>query len=153
MLRIVRNLAFILFATCSFAHAAAIDQKTLELPITLLSGQTVKLSQYKGNKPVYLKFWATWCQSCLKQMPHLQHSFDKYGNKVEIIAVNIGVNDDQKSVAAIKKKFGLTMPIAIDKSGELAKAFNLIGTPYHVLLDASGNVAYAGYEETGSVSV
>lgn len=148
MLKTITNSVFMFFIMCSFAKATELEQKTLNLPITLLSGQTVTLGQYKGNKPVYLKFWATWCQSCLKQMPHLQHTQKKYGNKVQIIAVNIGVNDDLQSVEATKKKFGLTMPVTIDKSGELAKAFNLIGTPYHVLLDAQGNIAYAGYEET-----
>ena len=37
------------------------------------------------------------------------------------------------------------MPIAVDKSAKLAKAFNLIATPYHVLLDESSNIIYAEY--------
>lgn len=123
----------------------------LDLPITLLSGQTVKLSQYKGKKAVYLKFWATWCQPCLKEMPHLQHTFEKYGDKVQIIAINLGVNDDLTSVKAIQKEFGLSAPITIDKSGQLSKAFNLIGTPYHVLLDKNANVVHKGHEATSEL--
>jgi hypothetical protein len=43
----------------------ALDQITLDLTITLTSGETVTLQQFKGNKPVYLKFnmpraWACW---------------------------------------------------------------------------------------------
>lgn len=147
MLRTIINPIFLFLIICGFAQATELEQKVLNLPIALLSGQTLTLGQYKGNKPVYLKFWATWCQTCLKQMPHLQHAHEKYGDRVQIIAINLGVNDDLQSVKSTKKKFGLTMPITIDESGELAKAFNFIGTPYHVLLDAQGNVAYAGYEE------
>ncbi len=93
-----------------------VNQTMLDLPITLLSGQTVKLSQYKGKKPVYLKFWATWCQPCRKEMPHLQHTFEKYGDKIQVIAINLGVNDDLESVKAIQKEFGLSVPITIDEN-------------------------------------
>lgn len=123
----------------------------LNLPITLLSGQTVKLSQYKGKKPVYLKFWATWCQPCRKEMPHLQHTFEKYGDNVQVIAINLGINDDLKSVKEIQKEFGLSVPITLDKSGQLSNAFNLIGTPFHVLLDKNANVVYKGHEATSEL--
>lgn len=121
------------------------DQAILEMPITLTSGKTVKLQQFKGKKPVYLKFWASYCRDCLDQMPHLQQIHQEYGDKVQIIAVNLDVNEDAKSVADIQKKFGLRMPVAIDKSGKLAEAFNLMATPYHVLLDKNSNIVYAEY--------
>ncbi len=144
---------FIFFSMCFSAYASeeisqtVMDPKILDLPITLTSGQTVTLGQFKGTKPVYLKFWASYCQPCFKQMPHLQQIYQKYGDKVQVIAVNLGLNDNEKSVALIQKKFGLKMPIAIDKSGQLAKAFNLVGTPFHVLLDKNSNVASAEFGE------
>lgn len=152
MLKIIFSLLFSFFVSYSLAYASdanptiVIDQKILDLPITLISGKTVTLRHFKGNKPVYLKFWASYCQPCFEQMPHLAQIHQKYGDKVQVIAVNIGLNEDAKSVAIIQKKFGLKMPIAIDKSGQLAKAFNLIATPYHVLLDKNANVVYAEFE-------
>lgn len=148
MVKFITISILMFFTMCDITQASEVNQKTLDLPITLLSGQTVKLSQYKGNRPVYLKFWATWCQPCRKEMPHLQHTFAKYGDKVQVIAINLGVNDDLKAVEAIKKEFGLTMPITIDKSGQLAQDFNLIGTPYHVLLDKNANIVHKGNEAT-----
>lgn len=144
---------FMFFPLCFSAYASddisqiVMNPKILDLPITLTSGQTITLGQFKGNKPVYLKFWASYCQPCFKQMPGLQQTYQKYGDKVQVIAVNLGLNDDEESVAIIQKKFGLKMPIAIDKSGELSKAFNLVGTPYHVLLDKNSNIAYAEFGE------
>ncbi len=148
MVKIIAIPVLLFWSVCGFAQAAEVNQEILDLPITLLSGQTVKLSQYKGKKPVYLKFWATWCQPCRKEMPHLQYTFEHYGDKVQIIAINLGVNDDLKSVKAIQQEFGLSVPITMDKSGQLSKAFNLIGTPYHVLLDKNANVVHKGHEAT-----
>ncbi len=127
-------------------YASTIDQKTLTLPIKTLSGETINLGQYIGKKPIYLKFWATWCQPCQKQMPHFQNVQEEYGEKIKIIAVNLDVNDDMDSVKKIMDEFNLTMPVALDSSGELAQAFNMIGTPYHVLIDKNGNVVHKGHD-------
>ena len=45
------------------------------------------------KKLVYLKFWATWCQPCREQMPHLQETYESFGDDIEVIAVNIDIND------------------------------------------------------------
>lgn len=137
----------LLFSTMSaIVCASTVEKKVLTLPVETLSGKTINLGQYKGKKPVYLKFWATWCQTCREQMPHLQQIQDKYGKKIKIIAINLGVNDDLNSVKATKKEFKLTMPIAIDTSGELAQSFNLIGTPYHILIGKEGNIVHKGHK-------
>lgn len=147
-MKIFTHAIFMFWALSGLVQASEVNQETRALPITLLSGQTVTLDQYKGKRPVYLKFWATWCQPCRKEMPHLQHTFEKYGDKVQVIAINLGINDDLKSVAAIQKEFALSVPMTLDKSGQLAKAFNLIGTPYHVLLDKNAQVVHQGHEAT-----
>ncbi len=126
--------------------ATPIDDKVLSLPIKILGGDTVTLGDYKGKKAVYLKFWATWCKPCRKQMPHFEKVQKQYGKKIKVIAINLGVNDSIKLVNSTKDEFSLTMPIAIDTSGELAQAFNLIGTPYHILIDKNANIIHKGFD-------
>ncbi len=121
------------------------------LPITTLRGEIVTLSDYKGKEPVYLKFWATWCRPCRQQMPHFQQVQHQYGEKIKVIAINIGINDSIKRVKETQKKFGLTMPIAIDRSGALAQAFGLIGTPYHILIDKNGRVIHKGFDASSEL--
>ena len=137
---------FLLSMLLKVAHASSVDQEILALPITTLTGETISLGQYKNDRPVYLKFWATWCQPCRRQMPHFQHTQEKYGKKIKIIAINLGINDSIKLVKETKNEFGLTMPIAIDTSGKLAQAFNLVGTPYHVLIDKNGAIVHKGFK-------
>lgn len=132
-------------------NSTNLPEKLLNIPINLISGETTSLSEYEGKKAVYIKFWATWCQPCLKEMPHFEHVKNEYGDYVEVIGINIGINDDIKAIEATIKEFGLTMPMAIDKSGDLAQAFRFIGTPYHLLFDRNLNLIHRGHKANESL--
>ena len=109
-------------------------------------GELFELKNIVGKKPVYLKFWATWCKPCMQQMPHFQHAYEQYGDTIDTIAINIDLNDDPGAVAAVKKRFNLTMPIMTDDTGKVAQHYQFIGTPFHVLLDKTGKVIFQGHE-------
>jgi peroxiredoxin len=118
-------------------------------PVALLKtidGDTIDIGQVYGKKPVYLKFWATWCTPCRQQMPAFQSRFEKLGHKIQVVAVNIGLSDDIDSIRAVRKKYGLTMPIVMD-DGRLARLFNLKVTPQHVLIGRDARFAYVGHAE------
>ena len=136
--------ALTFIALTSPVLATHLPDQLLETPIHLTSGETVTLAQYKGKKPVYLKFWATWCQPCRKEMPHLAHIHAQYGDSIEVIAINLGINDQLNDVIATQHEFGLTLPMAMDTSGDLAQVFHLRGTPYHLLFDQQMNLVHVG---------
>ncbi|WP_199823896.1 TlpA disulfide reductase family protein, partial [Labrenzia sp. OB1] len=116
-------------------QASNVSQQLLTMPITLTTGEVVTLAQYQGKKPVYLKFWATWCKPCIEQMPHFEQISQQHSDNLAIIAINLGINDNLAAVQKMQQEFNLSMPMAIDKSGDLAQAFRLLGTPYHLLFD------------------
>lgn len=151
-LSFIKKLAVLMFLIFSMnLYSASLPNKLLNIPIHLISGEQVSLAQYKGKKPVYLKFWATWCQPCMKEMPHFEHIENIYNKSIKVIGINLGINDDLTTVKNIIKKFGLTMPIAIDESGDLAQAFKMIGTPYHLLFDKNMNLIHQGHEANESL--
>jgi len=132
-------------------YASNLPDELLNIPITLLSGEQTALAKYNGKKPVYLKFWATWCQPCRKEMPHFEYVQNKYGSSIEVIGINIGINDNKEAIEETIKEFGLTMPMAIDKSGDLAQSFHFIGTPYHLLFDKNMNLIHLGHKADDSL--
>lgn len=134
-----------------FAKAANLPEELLTMPIYLTTGEVVTLKQYQGKKPVYLKFWATWCKPCLKQMPHFEEVNQQYGNDLVVIAINLGMNDDITALTKVQKEFNLSMSMAIDKSGDLAQGFRLLGTPYHLLFDKQMNLVHIGHEADESI--
>ncbi len=126
--------------------AFGLDESILKTPIEIYDGESIELESLVGKKPIYLKFWASWCVPCREQMPHLQHTYQEYKDEVEILSVNIWFNESKKMLQATKEEFGLSVPIAIDRSGKLAQEFEFVGTPYHVLIDRDGDVVHQGYE-------
>lgn len=122
-----------------------IGTKAPKLDIPMLNGDTVRLGALAGKKPVYLKFWATWCVPCRQQMPHLQSIFEKYGDDIQVLSINAGLNDSVESVQAFQKEYGLTVPVAIDTEGHIGQALKLTVTPQHVLIDRTGTIRYIGH--------
>jgi peroxiredoxin len=114
--------------------------------MTTIDGETIDLGKTYGHKPVYIKFWATWCVPCRQQMPGFEHLFETVGDKIQVIALNIGLSDDHASVRAFREKYGLKMPIVMD-DGHFASLFHLSVTPQHVIIGKDIRFAFVGHAE------
>ncbi|MBR7065063.1 MAG: redoxin domain-containing protein, partial [Treponema sp.] len=63
---------FTLFVSAfAFAEPIKVGSLAPDFSIELSTGQTVKLSDYKG-KAVFLHFWATWCPPCRVELPEME---------------------------------------------------------------------------------
>lgn len=136
----------ILISAISLVHASNLSKQLLTMPMTLTTGEVVTLEQYQGKKPVYLKFWATWCKPCIEQMAHFEKISMQHGDNLAVIAINLGINDNLAAVKKVQQEFNLSMPMAIDTNGDLAQAFRLLGTPYHLLFDKQMNLVHLGHK-------
>ena len=137
------TLLLLVFCFISYQQVQASEEG---LVLKNQQGELFELDNIVGKKPVYLKFWATWCKPCMQQMPHFQHAYEQYGDTIDTIAINIDLNDDPDAVAAVEKRFNLTMPIMTDHTGKVAQHYQFIGTPFHVLLDKTGQVIFEGHK-------
>ena len=115
------------------------------LVLTTIDGDRIDLGALRGKKAVYLKFWATWCSPCREQMPHFEHVQQQAGDDLQVIAINIGFDDTVEQIKALRKEFGLTMPVVRDDDGKLGEVFGLRVTPQHVIIDKQGRIAYVGH--------
>ncbi len=113
-----------------------------------IDGAQIDLAAHLGKKPIYLKFWATWCVPCRAQMPGFAQIHTRLSDRLEVIAVNTGFGDDEAAVRAYREELGLRMPIVID-DGRLAAAFNLRVTPQHVVIGRDGRIAHIGHLADG----
>ena len=112
------------------------------LEVTLLSGKTVKLSDYRGKR-VLLNFWATWCGPCVQEMPAFQRLSEDYPDDVVILAVNCG--ESKEEVESFVQKNGYTFPIALDENLEASNLYPATSIPLTLIVDEEGDIVYSSY--------
>ena len=114
---------------------------------TLLTGETVKLSDYRG-KVVILNFWASWCPPCVSEMPAFTRLCDEYGDRLVVFAVNCG--ELKADVQAFVDKNGYAFPVGMDENNAIDYPTSSI--PYTLVLDEAGCITHvqlgAGDAET-----
>ncbi len=83
------------------------DGKTIEATVT--DGGVI----FKGyeDKAVLLNFWATWCNPCKAEIPHLNNLRKKYSGKFEIIGVLLEENKDQQILNAFITTYKMKYPV------------------------------------------
>ncbi|WP_102027643.1 peroxiredoxin family protein [Salirhabdus sp. Marseille-P4669] len=111
-----------------------------DFELTTLSGETVRLSDYRGKK-VMINFWATWCPPCRAEMPDMQEFYEK--QDVEILAVNLTQTEANTSdVEAFKEEFGLTFPILLDEDLTVATEYRIRPIPTSYMVDSQGIIQF-----------
>jgi peroxiredoxin len=118
-----------------------------ELALPSLADGTVRLSDYRG-KVVLLNFWGTWCQPCKEETPALQRAYQKLRDQGLVI---IGVDlrnqeragaDGDADVRKFIEGYGVTYPIALDTTGDVARAYQILPIPTSYFVDQSGTIRY-----------
>jgi cytochrome c biogenesis protein CcmG/thiol:disulfide interchange protein DsbE len=124
-------------------HAASSDvgRAAPDFFLQTPDGGTLRLSDLRGQ-PVLVNFWASWCTPCREEMPEIVRAYAAHHDGLRIVAVDLQENTDQ--VRGFAQEFGMTFPIAIDRTGEVASAWRIggpiKGIPSSYFLDADGIV-------------
>jgi thiol-disulfide isomerase/thioredoxin len=126
------------------AGAPLIGKYAPTITLKTVDGKLIDLAKFYGKKPVYLKFWATWCVPCRQQMPHFENVERTLGNDIQVIALDAGFNETRQAVLDYRQTMGLTMPVVID-DGRLADALNLRVTPQHIVIGRDGKILHVGH--------
>ena len=105
-----------------------------------LTGETLTTGGLKG-KVVLVNFWATDCVACVKEMPDMVRTYNRYRDRgFEFIAVAMK-HDPPHYVVKYAATNRLPFKVALDPMGELAKAFgNVKLTPTTFVIDKRGNI-------------
>ncbi|MGV3741745.1 MAG: TlpA disulfide reductase family protein [Burkholderiaceae bacterium] len=116
---------------------------------TTLTGEKVSSDSLRG-KVVMVNFWATSCVTCIKEMPDMVRTYDKYKDKgLEFIAVAMSY-DPPNYVLNYAQTRSLPFKVALDTQGEIARSFGDVKlTPTTFVIDKSGNIIkrYVGEPE------
>jgi thiol-disulfide isomerase/thioredoxin len=126
--------------------AQLVGKPAPNITLRSIDGGTIDIVHNYGQKPVYLKLWATYCIPCRAQMPGFEKIYQRYGTKMQIVAVDAGIGDEPDKVRKFVREADIHMPVAID-DGSLLGWLKLDSTPFHVLIGMDGRIAYAGHQD------
>ena len=106
----------------------------------LLDGSTTTTADRKG-KVTLVNFWATTCVTCVKEMPSIVSTHEKFkGKGYETIAVAMSY-DQPAWVVNYAQTRQLPFKVALDNTGEIAKNWGDVKlTPTTYLVDKQGRI-------------
>lgn len=109
-----------------------------------LQGNAVDLATYVTGKPAIIEFWATWCEICEALQPQLDRIRAQHGDRINIVAVAVGVAQTPRRVQRHVEDHDPGYPVLFDARGAAVRAYNATTTSIVVMLDDQGKVAYTG---------
>ncbi|MCA1674014.1 MAG: TlpA family protein disulfide reductase [Actinobacteria bacterium] len=115
----------------------ALGDAAPDIALTDFDGERFELSDYEG-KPLVVNFWASWCPSCVAEMPDFEEVHRATKGQIEFLGIN--QSDAPGAARELARETGVTYRLAADPQGEIFNAFDAPGMPTTVFIDASGNV-------------
>ncbi len=106
-------------------------------------GQAISLADYRG-KVVFVNFWATWCPSCVAEMPEYEQVYQKHGQgQGDLVVLGVNLQEGPEHVTQYAAGLGVTFPVLLDEDGNVTGGqYQATGMPASVIVDRQGNIFY-----------
>ena len=122
------------------AAQALIGKVAADFKLDLLGGGQAKLADHKGKDVVIIDFWATWCPPCVAELPQIAEVAKARADK-GLVFYAVNEEEDATDVKRFLEEKKLTdVKVALDKEGEVAKAYLVDPLPQTVIIGRDGVV-------------
>lgn len=113
-----------------------------DFQLPTLDGGSLRLSDHLGARAILLDFWATFCEPCLRAMPHLSQLSETHRSRgLLVLGISIDSADSLPEVRAIVQRLRIPFPILLDYETRVVALYNpKTSAPFSVLIDRSGRV-------------
>lgn len=118
--------------------AAEVNKRAPDFALYDVDGRVIQLSDFQGEKPVFINFWATWCPPCEREMPAMQALHEERGDEVQILAVNYLENRTQ--VKTFIDEMQVDFTVLLDVRGGVNSRYGVWSYPTSVFVDRDGIV-------------
>jgi len=143
--RIALLLSLFLLITALPARAA----ETAAFRLKDINGASVDLADLCAKGPVLLSFWATYCEPCKKEIPHLIDLTKGFADQhLQLALIAVDSPRSQKQIKPFVNSKGWTVPVLLDANGQTMKKLKGSNPPYTLLISPKGEVLYShsGYK-------
>jgi peroxiredoxin len=127
-------------SACSTREApkpAVEGQQAPDFTLADLSGIKTRLSDLKGEV-VLVNFWATWCPPCREEIPSMV-ALNRLmaGKPFRMLAISMDQGGED-AVNDFFRRSGLTLPVFLDRDGNVGKLYGVTGVPETFVIDRKG---------------
>jgi len=107
------------------AAVPAVAQEMGDFTLETLDGEFFTLSDHLGEKVILLTFFTTYCKPCMKEHPHLQRFWKKYGDEgLLVFAIN---SDEPGGIGEVRswvRRYRLTFPVLLDGDFAITRQYD-----------------------------
>jgi peroxiredoxin len=134
---------FILLVSGLFLSGMASSPPLVGGPAPAFELKTVKNENFDFTELegqfVILNFWATWCATCVYEMPEFKKLHrSSFGKNVKVISINFA--EKQNKVAKYVQEKQLSFPVLLDGYGQIAGMYEVKHIPSTFLISPDGIV-------------
>jgi cytochrome c biogenesis protein CcmG/thiol:disulfide interchange protein DsbE len=98
-----------------------------------------KLSDYRGQ-PVWLNFWASWCQPCRAELPDIKAAYEQLQG-TGIIMLAVSLDEPIQNAYLYAAQNNVPFVILSDPNRALVgQTYQISNFPTHIFIDATGTV-------------
>lgn len=141
--RLLPILLMLLFASAC-GRSEGKFEKAPDFTLKDLAGNEVNLSQMASQGPVLIAFWASWCPSCVNEIPRLNEIQKEYAPQgLKILGVN--VQEQKTEIENFIKDTPIDYTILMDEKGDVSTEYGLTALPVVVFLAKGKEILYYGF--------
>lgn len=119
-----------------------VGQDAPDFTIQLTDGSEVTVSELlKDHEALVINVFATWCGPCKAEFPEIEKFYQKYGDKVAVVAVDPDSLDDLEAVKKFKEENALSFPMGRAEI-DSASILSVPSFPTTYVIDRNGKIGF-----------
>ena len=131
-------------ATGALADPVVVEDmqgETMEdFSIESLVGENYTLFEALETKDLMvINFWASWCGPCQYEFPFLEEAWEKYSDRIGVVALSIEENDTGKVLDDFVKQYGLKFTVMND-GDKIGQKLGVYGVPTTLIVNKNKEI-------------
>jgi len=108
-----------------------------------LDNQWKDYQALKGSELTVVDFWATWCQPCVRALPHLNELAEEFSSRgVNFIGVSVDGPRNRNKVKPFVRSMGISYPILLDLDSEVMSDLGVSAVPTLLVYNSEGKLLH-----------
>ncbi len=130
-------------------------RRIVDFRLPSLDGKSVRLSDIDADL-ILLDFWGTWCDPCLRSIPHLVDLQNRMGKKIAVIGIACEPDGTDAAVAKVAEtveRLKINYPVLISRNDgkcPVQEALHIQAFPTMILITRSGQIVWRDQGATAS---